>query len=76
MGAMVGPVGLLPNVVAGLAAGVPKLGAAVAGAPNVAVGAGEPNVGAGAAMPPLLAPAIFSCVRPYAAIPNMAPMAM
>lgn len=40
------------------------------------LGAGAAATGAGGVTPPLLAPAIFSCVRPYAAIPSMAPMAM
>ena len=56
-----------PNAATG--AGVaPKLGVGAAGAPNT-------GAGVGGAMPPLLAPDIFSCVLPYAAIPNTAPMA-
>ena len=62
----------------GLGAGAPNAGAGVAGAPKAGVDAiGAPNEGAGAggAIPPLLAPDIFSCVLPYAAMPNTAPMA-
>ena len=62
-----------PKLGAGLNAGalLPKLGAGVlaAGAPKLGVDVADGNV----------APALsfnFSCVRPYAAIPSMAPMAM
>ena len=71
--------------------GAPKLGAGLnAGADVLGVGALLPNPGAGvlaAGAPKLgvdaaggnVAPALsfsFSCVRPYAAIPKIAPMAM
>ena len=61
-----------------MSAGAPNAGVGVAGAPKAGVGAtGAPKLGAGVggAMPPLLAPDIFSCVLPYAAMPNTAPMA-
>ena len=60
-------------------------GTLVAGAPNPAVvpnpvegvlGAVKLLVGVGICAPPLFAPAIFSCVRPNAAIPSTAPIAM
>lgn len=60
-----------------LATDAPNAGTDVAGAPNAGAGVGgAPKAGVGGAIPPLLAPLSFSCVRPYAAIPNMAPMAM
>ena len=72
-----------PNAGAGLNAGAGEL---TAGALLPKLGAGEltagallPKLGAGAAEGDNVAPALsfsFSCVRPYAAIPSMAPMAM
>ena len=71
-------------------AGAPKLGVGIGalklgvgfGAEKLGVGLGALKLGVGAGVgdgkfnPPLLAPAIFSCVRPYAAIPKIAPIAM
>ncbi len=57
--------------VAKLLAGVPKLDEGVLGAAKLL-----DNPGVVVAAPPLLAPASFSCVRPMAAIPNTAPMAI
>ena len=70
---------------------LPKLGAGAldpndgAGLPKLGAGAGllkPPLTGAGGVYvvpncaPPLLAPLSFSCVRPYAATPMIAPMAI
>jgi hypothetical protein len=51
----------------GIGFGAEKLGVGVVGAEKLDVGG---------AIPPLLAPPSFSCVRPNAAIPNTAPIAM
>ncbi len=45
-------------------------------APNAGAPVENPAVGVGVCIPPLLATTSFSCVRPKAAIPNTAPMAM
>ena len=62
----------------------PQAVATGAGGPKLAGGAAAPAAGgvyvvptfAGKVIPPLLAPASFSCVRPYAARPSTAPMLM
>ncbi len=58
-------------VLAGIGGALLKLGAGAAGELNVVV-----TLCATGCIPPLFAPAIFSCVRPNAAIPNTAPIAM
>jgi hypothetical protein len=65
---------LLPKLL-GAVGVVPQLGAGV----KLVLGAGVPNPVEGVlgiCTPPLFAPAIFSCVRPNAAIPKTAPIAM
>ena len=77
------------NAVAPTPEPLPKLlgveGTLVAGAPNPDVapnpvegvlGAVKLLAGVVVCAPPLFAPAIFSCVRPNAAMPNTAPIAM